>query len=89
MMAPALQGFRRAVGRWGGRRGSRRSSQAQRGVEGETVCAVVLVGGGGSVRGGGGKRRGRVFGEERGSSEGVPGGRGSVERMTRGVAVSR
>ena len=89
MMAPALRGFRRAVGRWGGRRGSRRSSQAQRGVEGETVCAVVLVGGGGSVRGGGETERGRAFGEERGSSEGVPGGRGSVERMTRGVAVSR
>ena len=43
-MGAALRGFRRAVGRWGGRRGSRRSSQAQRGVEGETVCAVVLVG---------------------------------------------
>ena len=43
-MVAALRGFRRAVGRWGGRRGSRRSSQARRGVEGETVAAVVLVG---------------------------------------------
>ena len=66
MMAPALRGFRRAVGRWGGRRGSRRSSQAQRGVEGETVCAVVLVGGGGSVRGG--KQRGE---ERSGKREGA------------------
>ena len=34
----------------GRKRGSRRSSQAQRGVEGETVAAVVLVGGGGRIR---------------------------------------
>jgi len=36
---------------------------------------VALVGGGGSVRGGE-QRRGRVFGDERGSSEGGRGARG-------------
>ena len=34
----------------GGKRGSRRSSQAWRGVEGETVAAVVLVDGGRRIR---------------------------------------
>ena len=51
-MVTVLQGFRRTVGRWGGRRGSRRSLWASRGSEGGPVAVVMASGGDGlrSVR---------------------------------------
>ena len=51
-MVAALQGFRRAVGRWRGKRGSRRSLWASRGSEGGPVAVVMASGGDGlrSVR---------------------------------------
>ena len=51
-MVAALQGFRRAVGRWRGKRGSRRSLWASQGSEGGPVAVVMASGGDGlrSVR---------------------------------------
>ena len=73
----------------GRKRGSRRSSQAQRGVEGETVAAALRWRGCGCAR----RVREREEAEERykgeGESEGVQGGRGGAEETTRGVAVAR
>ena len=91
-MVAALQHVREvrsSTRRW---RGLWRSSQAQRGVEGETVAAVVLVGGGGSARvregernRGGGElgREGGAVGEARGvvrASLGRPGRKQEVAR---------
>ena len=49
-MRATLQGFRRAVDRWRGKRGSRRSLWASRGSEGGPVAVVMASGGDGGVR---------------------------------------
>ena len=80
--------FPEGRGSVGRKRGSRRSSQAQRGVEGETVAVALRW------RGCGCARRVRERGSRgeiqgRGRERGGPGGRGGAEEMTRGVAVAR
>ena len=84
VMVAVLQGFRRAVGRWGGRRGSRRSLWASRGArEGRwlqlrrTASAAALCFG----RGGEGGEAGR---EGRGAreSEGGQGDRDGLRKSS-------